>query len=241
MTPALEIEGLDCALGQREVLSGLSMAIPFAQRVALLGPNGAGKSSLLRVIAGQLTPSAGTIRVAGWKAGSRAARARLGLIPQRLSLFRRLSIRENIEAFAILQGANRSNATSAAARAIRWIGLEARADDLIANLSGGMQRRVSVACGAIHDPRLLLADEAMVGVDTRHREPLEVLLADLREEGTSIVESTHELRQVDAQIRSRGSPESRPDRRLRASFKCHRSHQRYRTPLPNRVVWFDFV
>ena len=198
MNALLHIQDLHCELSGRPVLQGLSLQLEAGLRVALLGPNGAGKSTLMRAIAGQLPGHQGQVRIAGHSPGHRAGRQHIGVIPQRMSLFPRLSARENLEAFARLQGLSRKESRARVATSLGWIDLENRADEPVSRLSGGMQRRVSIACGAIHEPALLLADEPMVGVDAQHRGPVDAMLDQLKSNGTTIIESTHELTGVDA-------------------------------------------
>ncbi len=198
MSALLHIQDLHCKLGGRPVLQGLSLQLEASQRVALLGPNGAGKSTLMRAVAGQLPEHQGQVRINGHCPSQRIGRQHIGVIPQRMSLFPRLSARENLEAFARLQGLSRKACQPRVTESLGWIDLTDRADEPVSQLSGGMQRRVSIACGAIHEPALLLADEPMVGVDTRHREPVNAMLDQLKQYGTSIIASTHELAGVDA-------------------------------------------
>lgn len=192
----LHIEKLTCRYGARTAVEAIDLRLDKAQRVALLGANGAGKSTLMRAIAGRLPIAAGRIRVGGREAGSADARALIGVIPQGLALFPRLSARENLRAFAALSGVGRAALRAAVERSLEWADLADRAEDPVTALSGGMQRRLSVACGAVHQPALLLADEPLVGVDAQRREPIEALLDRLCQEGTTLIESTHDLSRV---------------------------------------------
>lgn len=195
MTALLQIRELRCNVGRRDILRGIDLRLDEGQRVALLGRNGAGKTTLLRAIAGRQTIQDGAIEIKGFPAGSSQARALIGVIPQRLALFPRLSVKENIQAFAALNGVTSSGQTQAT---LEFTGLSNRQNDLVVNLSGGMQRRLSIGCGAIHRPALLLADEPLVGVDHGHRKPIDDLLSSLCEQGTTVVETTHELEHVAA-------------------------------------------
>lgn len=192
----LDVLGVSLRLGQQRVLDDLSFSIGEGRRVALLGPNGAGKSSLLRLISGELAPLAGSISIAGSAAGTASAQARMGFIPQRISLFPSLTAHENLYYFAQLAGLGAKDARNRAGEALTWINLADRSKDRVGELSGGMQRRLSIACGAVHRPALLIADEPMVGIDAQQRKPVEQLLSDLLEQGTTVLESTHDLRRV---------------------------------------------
>lgn len=192
----LDVRGVALRLGQQLVLDNVSFAFGEGSRVALLGPNGAGKSSLIRLISGELAPLSGNITVAGFAAGTADAKRRIGLIPQRLSLFPNLSTHDNLYYFAQLCGLSASDARSRAREALDWVDLVDRSEDRVGQLSGGMQRRLSIACGAIHQPALLVADEPLVGIDARQRKPVEQLLVDLLKRGTTVLETTHDLRRV---------------------------------------------
>ncbi|MEM9304289.1 MAG: ABC transporter ATP-binding protein [Pseudomonadota bacterium] len=196
MNDVLKLQAVRCAFGHRRVLDGVDLTLGAGQRVALLGANGAGKSTLLRAICGRV-PVTGRALLDGHRAGTAGARALLGVIPQRLSLFRELTVRENLVAFGGFQGLSSSTASERATGLLAWIGLEDRSGDHVAKLSGGMQRRLSIACGVIHAPRLLLADEPTVGVDAASRRQIERLLADQRAAGTTILEATHDLATID--------------------------------------------
>ena len=196
LSELLRVETLTCRYGARTAVEQVDLRLDRGQRVALLGANGAGKSTLMRAIAGRLPIAAGRIRVGGHEAGSADARALVGVIPQGLALFPRLSARENLRAFAELSGVARGAVDDAVQRSLDWADLSDRSEDLVTALSGGMQRRLSVACGAVHQPALLLADEPLVGVDAQRREPIEALLNELCQAGTTLVESTHDLSRV---------------------------------------------
>lgn len=196
VSPLLDVLGVSLRLGNQRVLDDLSFSIGEGSRVALLGPNGAGKSSLLRLISGELAPLTGSISIAGSAAGTAPAQARMGFIPQRISMFPSLTARENLYYFAQLSGLSAKDARHRAGEALTWIDLADRSGDRVGALSGGMQRRLSIACGAVHQPALLIADEPMVGIDAQQRKPVEHLFSDLLEQGTTVLESTHDLRRV---------------------------------------------
>ncbi len=163
----------------------------------LLGPNGAGKTSLVRAISGRLRLDDGTVLVCGGDpARDPRARRQLGLVPQDIALYADLTARENLEIFGRLMGLSAADTREAARVLLATIELEERADDRVATLSGGMRRRLNVAAGVIHRPRLLLLDEPTVGVDPAAREAIHDLLLQLRRDGMAILMTTHDLDQV---------------------------------------------
>jgi len=177
----------------RRALDGVSFEVRPGEIVALLGPNGAGKSTTLSILATLLAQTSGHVEVAGHAlpAGSRRARRALGLVPQRVAVYPTLTARENLAYFAPLQGLDRRAARTAITRALALVGLESRADDPVAEYSGGMARRLNLACGILHGPRVVLLDEPTVGVDPQARERIYELERSLAAGGAAILHSTH--------------------------------------------------
>jgi ABC-2 type transport system ATP-binding protein len=193
----LEVSRARRAFDDRQVLNGVDLVLAPHQIYCLLGPNGAGKTSLVRAISGRLRLDSGYVRVCGDDpAIDTSARREVGLVPQEIALYLDLTARENLEIFARLMGVSRAGANAAATELLDRIGLADRADDRVGSLSGGMKRRLNVAAGVIHRPRLLLLDEPTVGVDPAARERIHELLMDLRSEGLAILLTTHDLDQA---------------------------------------------
>jgi ABC-2 type transport system ATP-binding protein len=184
--------------GARPALAGVSFRVHAGEVVGLLGPNGAGKTTLLSILATILVPDAGTVTIDGRPAVAAVANGgAIGLVPQGLALYPGLSVQQNLWHFARMQGLSRAAARPACARALVQIGLAERAADAVATLSGGMQRRVNLACGVVHEPDILLLDEPTVGVDHESRERLLGEIRRLRAAGTAIVYSTHSMEEAE--------------------------------------------
>jgi len=177
----------------RRALDGVSFEVAPGEIVALLGPNGAGKSTTLSIIATLLAQTSGHVEVAGHAlpGGARRARRTLGLVPQRVAVYPTLTARENLAYFAPLQGLDRRRAGAAIARVLALVGLESRADEPVAEYTGGMARRLNIACGILHGPRVVLLDEPTVGVDPQARERIYELERSLAADGGAILHSTH--------------------------------------------------
>jgi ABC-2 type transport system ATP-binding protein len=124
---------------------------------------------------------------------ARGGRRHLGFVPQELAIYPDLTARENLEAFGRFHGLGARNAREAAEWALAWSGLAERADDLTKTFSGGMKRRVNIACGVLHRPRAVLLDEPTVGVDPQSRERIFAMLEELCDDGASILLTTHQL------------------------------------------------
>jgi ABC-2 type transport system ATP-binding protein len=196
---AIEVKGLEKRYGTEPVLRGVSFSVARGEIVALLGPNGAGKSTTLSVLATILSSDAGSVRVNGHSlpAEARAARRTIGYVPQRESLYPPLTARENLRFFARMMELDSSTARSASARVLEIVALEGRADEPVANFSLGMRRRLNLACGLIHQPRVLLLDEPTVGVDPQSRERIFEAVESLAREGTAILYSTHYMEEAE--------------------------------------------
>ena len=186
----LEIDGAVRRFSDTQALAGVSMRIAQGERVALLGPNGAGKTTLIRAIAGLARLDAGTIRIGGVPA-DRSTRNRLGLVPQDLAVHGLLTAEENLRLVGRLHGVSGAALRDRVAEALAWTGLAPRKDDLTRTFSGGMKRRLNIACGVLHEPDLLLLDEPTVGVDPQSRERIRDMLAGLHERGMAILLTTH--------------------------------------------------
>ena len=193
----LRVEGLVKRFGALTALDGISLEVRAGESLGLLGPNGAGKSTLIRTIVGRVVPDSGSVSIFGDPAGSTEAREALGWVPQELALYPRLSCRENLEAFGRYHGLGGAKLRDAVAWCLNWAALEDRAGDLVKNLSGGMKRRLNMAAGMIHRPRLVLMDEPTVGVDPQSRNRIFEMIAALNGEGISLIYTTHYMEEAE--------------------------------------------
>ena len=194
MTPApLAIENLHRRLGAQAAVSGVDLRVEAGRIVALLGPNGAGKTTLLRCASGRLRPHQGRVLLHGQNPVKWAARRRLGLVPQELALFPKLTVRENLETFARLLQVPRRQVAEQVRRAMEQAGLTDRARHPVHTLSGGMGRRLNLVASLLHEPDVLLLDEPTVGVDAQALERIEAVLAAERARGNAILLITHDL------------------------------------------------
>ncbi len=193
----LQVDAAVKRFGDLTALAGVSLEVQERACFGLLGPNGAGKSTLIRSIAGRVRLDSGTVRVFGQPADSAAARADLGWVPQELALYRLLTCRENLEAFGRYQGLRGQALRESIHWCLEWAALADRADTAAGNLSGGMRRRLNMAAGMIHRPRLVLLDEPTVGVDPQSRNRIFEMVEALRDAGTSIIYTTHYMEEAE--------------------------------------------
>jgi len=181
------------------VLDELTFDVAPGEIVGLLGPNGAGKTTTLAVLSTLLAPQEGEIRIAGHdlRREPRAVRRAIGRVPQEIALYPALTGRENAVFFARLGGARRAAARGAAAAVLEQVGLAARADEPAATYSGGMQRRLSLACGLLGSPAVLLLDEPTVGVDPQSFESIVAAIRARAKGGAALLYSTHHMEEAE--------------------------------------------
>jgi len=196
-TPPLRIDALVKRFGAVTAVDGITLELGSGECLGLLGPNGAGKSTLIRSIVGRVIPDAGTISVFGAPADSSAARNALGWVPQELALYPRLTCRENLHAFGRYHGLSGKMLDEQVERCLGWATLTDRANELVRNLSGGMKRRLNMAAGLIYQPKLVLMDEPTVGVDPQSRNHIFEMIEKLRDEGMSIIYTTHYMEEAE--------------------------------------------
>jgi ABC-2 type transport system ATP-binding protein len=196
---AISVSRLAVDRGGRRVLDEITFDVAPGEIVGLLGPNGAGKTTTLGVLATLLPYDTGEIRIAGHdlRTERHAVRAAIGRVPQEVAVYPTLSARENALFFARLVGLRGAAARSAAAEAIEQVGLEQRADDPASTYSGGMQRRLNLACGLLGAPQVVLLDEPTVGVDPQSLESIVAALRSHRARGAALLYSTHHMKEAE--------------------------------------------
>jgi linearmycin/streptolysin S transport system ATP-binding protein len=194
--PVLRVAEARKRFGATTALDGASLTLERGEWLALLGPNGAGKTTLVRSVADRVRLDSGSIELLGLPLdGSPAAavaRGRLGVVPQDIALYPLLTAAENLRLWGELSGGARGLGERVK-RALEWTGLEARRHDRVGTFSGGMKRRLNIACGVLHEPDVVLLDEPTVGVDPQSRERIWEMLGELRAAGTALLLTTHQL------------------------------------------------
>ena len=194
----LSIDNAQKRFGQIVALDGASFELRQGELLALLGPNGAGKTTLIRAIAGRVRLDGGQIRVFDRTLDGRSTPPELGIVPQEVAIYPLLSARENLHAFGSLHGLS----GDALSRQVEWAldrtGLADRARESVRQFSGGMRRRLNIACGILHRPRIVLLDEPTVGVDPQSRDRIYDVLAELARSGVSLLLTTHHLEEAEA-------------------------------------------
>lgn len=188
----LKIQGLQKAYGSRSVLQGLSLHIPPGEIYGLLGPNGAGKTTTINILCNLLKADAGTIEINGWPV-SEATKRWIGVAPQENLIYRSLTCAENLDFFARIYGLSNADRRERVRLCLAAVGLADRAHSTADTLSGGMQRRLSMAIALIHQPKLVVLDEPTTGLDIEARYEIWDLIRQLQQQGMTVLLTTHLL------------------------------------------------
>ncbi len=194
---AISLRGVVKTFGEITAVDGLDLEVPTGICLGLLGPNGAGKSTTMRTLTGQAIADEGEIRVLGHELPREAkeARAEMGVVPQLDNLDVDVTVEDNLKVFARLYRV--PDVAAAVDRGLEIARLTDRRRDAVDKLSGGMRRRLLLARGLTHDPRLLLLDEPTVGLDPQIRTQLWTLIDELRTQGKTILMSTHYIEEAE--------------------------------------------
>jgi lipooligosaccharide transport system ATP-binding protein len=188
---AIELENAVKTFGPITAVDGLNLEVPEGICLGLLGPNGAGKSTTMRLLTGQAIADSGELRVLGHELPGEAktARGKMGVVPQLDNLDVDVTVEDNLAIFARLYRV--PDVGAAVEKALGIARLGERRHDAVDQLSGGMRRRLLLARGLVHEPRLVLLDEPTVGLDPQIRTELWTLIGTLKARGTTILMSTH--------------------------------------------------
>lgn len=200
MPAILEVDKLAKRYGNFEAVKGLDFSVEEGEVFGLLGPNGAGKTQTISMLTGVIPPTSGTARIGGFDILQNLDQAKRinGLVPQDLALYPTLSARTNLNFFGRIYGLHGRHLKERVDDVLRIVALTERADQPVEKYSGGMKRRVNIAAGLLHEPRLLFLDEPTVGVDPQSRNHIfESVMRLNRERGLSIVYTSHYMEEVE--------------------------------------------
>jgi ABC-2 type transport system ATP-binding protein len=185
--------------GEKVAVAGVSLEVAAGEIVGLLGPNGAGKSTTVAMLCGLAPPDRGSVAIGGEAVGGDAStvKRRIGLVTQEVSLFEDLGAAANLELFGALYGLGGDSLGQRISEALALVGLADHARAKPATFSGGMKRRLNIACALVHDPDVLLLDEPTVGVDPQSRNAIFDNLETLRSRGKALVYTTHYMEEAE--------------------------------------------
>jgi ABC-2 type transport system ATP-binding protein len=191
----IEVRDLVKSFGEVHALAGVSFTVADGEVFGLLGPNGAGKTTTISILSGLLAADSGTVRVGGMDVRSEGKRVRatMGVVPQDIALYEELTGRENLHFWGGLYGLRGAALREAADAALDTVELADRGDDAVREYSGGMKRRLNLAVGLIHDPRVILLDEPTLGIDPQARISVLDIIKRRVSRGMTVVYTTHYL------------------------------------------------
>ena len=200
MEHLIQVEHLTKKFQGHEVLKGVSFDVYPGEVLCILGPNGAGKTTTINILTAALKSDGGTILFQGSPIGKqlRAYKQLLGIVPQEIALYEELSAERNIRFFASLYGLHGERLNTAVDWALEFAGLTDRRKDAVKTFSGGMKRRLNIACAVAHKPKLVIMDEPTVGIDPQSRNYILKSILQLRDEGMTVIYTTHYMEEVEA-------------------------------------------
>lgn len=195
----IEITGLYKSFGNVNALENLNLSIEKGEIFGLLGPNGAGKSTTINIICSLLEKDRGSIKICDkeLRKKDRDIKGKLGVVPQDLAIFEDMTALENVMFFGSLYGLKGKELKNKALDALEFVGLE-NTKKLSKTFSGGMKRRLNIACGIVHNPELLILDEPTVGIDPQSRNHIMKSIKKLNQSGCTIIYTTHYMEEVES-------------------------------------------
>ena len=198
-SPIIEVKNVVKRCGGRVAVNDVDLSVQDGEIFGLLGPNGAGKTTIISLLATLLVPDDGEITICGYNLRQEAKRVRplIGLVPQEIALYPTLSAWDNLAFFGRVYGLHGSNLKERVTNLLALVGLSNRAADPVQTFSGGMKRRLNIAAGLVHQPRILFLDEPTVGVDPQSRNFIFEHVERLNGEGMTIVYTTHYMEEVE--------------------------------------------
>jgi ABC-2 type transport system ATP-binding protein len=200
MKNIVEIKNLEKHFGDVTAVDGISLNVREGEIYGLLGPNGAGKSTTINILCGLLHKDKGDINVFGkeHKKNLQVIKKDIGIVPQEIAIYEDLKAKENVQFFASLYGLKGRALTESVEEALRFVGLEDRMKEYPKNFSGGMKRRLNIACAIAHKPKLIIMDEPTVGIDPQSRNHILNSVQTLNRKGSTVIYTTHYMEEVES-------------------------------------------
>jgi ABC-2 type transport system ATP-binding protein len=197
--PILTTIDLRKSFGQVEAVRGISFHVLEGEIFSLLGPNGAGKTTTISMLSGLLAPTGGTATIAGHDIGrdSLAARKIIGVVPQEIALYEELTGRQNLSFWGQMYDMGGKALKERMEEVLAIAGLSERANERVETYSGGMKRRLNIAAGLLHQPKVLFMDEPTVGIDPQSRRRILDTVKGLRDEGMTVLYTTHYMEEAE--------------------------------------------
>ena len=199
MSEIINVKKLEKSYKNNKVIKGISFQVNKGEILCILGPNGAGKSTTINILTGALGYEAGDIYYKNKKIekDDRDFKQKLGIVPQDIALYEDITAEQNLSFFASLYGLKGKELKEKTAEALEFAGLTERAKDKVNTFSGGMKRRLNIACAIAHQPEILIMDEPTVGIDPQSRNYILDSVKNMRKKGMTIIYTTHYMEEVE--------------------------------------------
>jgi ABC-2 type transport system ATP-binding protein len=194
-----EIKNMVKRYNDTVAVDNVSLTIHEGEIFGLLGPNGAGKTSLIHTLLGITPMSSGEIKIFGkdFTAYEQEIKSKIGIVPQEIAIYNDLTAYENVMFFAKLYNIQRNQRKAAVADALNFVDLWEKRNQLPKSFSGGMKRRLNIACGVVHRPKLIVMDEPTVGIDPQSRSHILESVRKLNQESTTVIYTSHYMEEVE--------------------------------------------
>ncbi|MDD5171567.1 MAG: ABC transporter ATP-binding protein [Candidatus ainarchaeum sp.] len=198
MGAAVEVTELAKVINERIIVDRITFSVEQGEIFGLLGANGSGKTTTFNMLSGLLAPSSGTMTILGKSEKElRKSRPEIGFVTQENSFYETLTVRENLEFFASQFGIPGKETGAMVKKLLGQMKLADKTDVLAAKLSGGMKRRLNMACSLVHDPKVIFLDEPTVGLDPIVRRDIWAVIEELNSEGKTIIITSHYMEEIE--------------------------------------------
>ncbi len=257
MSHAIEIIDLKKEFGNILAVNGLSFNVSQGSLFGLLGPNGAGKTTTISIISTILPPTSGAVKIFGrdLRKETNKIKSMIGICPQELALFERLTARENIHLIAQMHGLSKIDYKEKTDDLLGKMNLLERCDDLVKKYSGGMKQRVNILMAIVHEPQLIILDEPSAGLDPQSRRAIWDLIKEYQKKGCTILLTTHSMEEADelsdqlaiidhGKVIAKGTPKELKGRLGNGDiieFKVKEEFVDRRHEIVEKLKTFDFV
>jgi ABC-2 type transport system ATP-binding protein len=200
LTNVVRVKNLEKSYGSKKALNGIDFIVKKGEILGLLGPNGAGKSTTINILSTVLSPGGGDIEILGYdlETEKKAIKQNIGIVPQDIAIYEEISAEKNVRFFASLYNIKGAQLDEGVRAALELVGLYDRRKEKPKTFSGGMRRRLNIACAIAHQPKLIIMDEPTVGIDPQSRNHILESIKILKEKDSTIIYSTHYMEEVEA-------------------------------------------
>ncbi|MBE6062960.1 MAG: ABC transporter ATP-binding protein [Clostridium butyricum] len=200
MNSVISIRNLRKSYGEKKAVNGISFDVYEGEVLGLLGPNGAGKSTTISILASILKADGGEVKILGYDLNkdTKQIKKQLGIVPQDLAIYEDISAIKNVKFFASLYDISGEKLQQNVKEALESVALYEKKDDKPKTFSGGMKRRLNIACGIAHKPKIIIMDEPTVGIDPQSRNHILEFIKVLKKKGITVIYSTHYMEEVEA-------------------------------------------